>query len=210
MKELIFWKELMKVAQWPQKALSRSNQIWAATSGKRLRPMAQQPSLPEIKLCYWFPSWILENTSPTIDPRPKFAKVLIANIWYCSNTSRLEAHAGFIRLNNPLTLFKSGGIDYAYHITIHCIFTPSFGSVGNCIHHAMTSNKSWLIKNWCSKRFQMNMKKTVFVILLGFVALTKANPYSLDCKERAANCGKANFQEENMVCASNGKTYQNK
>ena len=113
-------------------------------------------------------------------------------------------------LADTLTLFQSEGIDYTHHITINCIFKPSFGSFVNCIHHAMTRNKSRLIKNCCSKRFQINTKRTVFVILLGFVALTKAIGYPVDCKERAANCGKANFQEENMVCASNGKTYQNK
>ena len=57
------------------------------------------------------------------------------------------------------------------------------------------------------------MKRTVFVILLGFVALTKAISYNVDCKERvisSGDCGGAKYEEENMVCASNGKTYQNK
>ena len=54
------------------------------------------------------------------------------------------------------------------------------------------------------------MKRTVFVILLGFVALTKAISYHVDCKERRGSCGRANSEEENMVCASNGKTYPNK
>ena len=113
-------------------------------------------------------------------------------------------------LADTLTLFQSEGIDYTHHITINCIFKPSFGSFVNCIHHAMTRNKSWLTENCCSKRFQINMKIIVFVILLGFVALTKAwqNPYIVDCHKSCTCPGCIN--EEKMVCASNGKTYQNK
>ena len=56
----------------------------------------------------------------------------------------------------------------------------------------------------------MNMKKTVFVILLGFVALTKANPYNVDCDKSRCSSSSTLIHEEKMVCASNGKTYQNK
>ena len=55
------------------------------------------------------------------------------------------------------------------------------------------------------------MKRAVFVILLGFVTLTKAISYHVDCKESNERCSSStSIHEEKMVCASNGKTYQNK
>ena len=43
------------------------------------------------------------------------------------------------------------------------------------------------------------MKRTIFAILLGFVALTRG--CSIHCDD---------WEEDNLVCASDGKTYQNK
>ena len=84
------------------------------------------------------------------------------------------------------------------------------GPAVDCIHHSMTRNKSWLIKNCCSKRFQVNMKSTVFVVLLCFVALTKAISYKVDCDNSCDGSCPGCISEEKMVCASNGKTYPNK
>ena len=57
----------------------------------------------------------------------------------------------------------------------------------------------------------MNIKKTVFIILLSFVALTEAINSYIRCKKIEERCSCPDFlKEENMVCASNGKTYQNK
>ena len=63
----------------------------------------------------------------------------------------------------------------------------------------------------------MNMKRTIFAILLGFVALTKARTRQ-DCHKGCPGNGYSSedqeiqelWQEDNIVCASNGKTYQNK
>ena len=43
------------------------------------------------------------------------------------------------------------------------------------------------------------MNRTIFAILLGFVALTKG------CSKHCDD-----WDEDNMVCASDGNTYQNK
>ena len=56
------------------------------------------------------------------------------------------------------------------------------------------------------------MKRTVFVILFGIVALTKASSNNIfNCKEIKERCSCLGCSiKENMVCASNGKTYRNK
>ena len=62
------------------------------------------------------------------------------------------------------------------------------------------------------------MKITIFAILLGFVALTKARTRQ-DCHKGCPDNGPNKYQEkeiqelwreDKIVCASNGETYQNK
>ena len=60
------------------------------------------------------------------------------------------------------------------------------------------------------------MNRIIFAILFGFVVLTKAR-IRKDCHKGCPGYGHSKnqeiqelWQEDNMVCASNSKTYQNK